>query len=187
VSMSPLSGQPHSAFNTLMQNQPQYTSPPPEHTLHLPQVGRHPELDAAPSPTDSIPMTVSDIFFRQSVSDDGGSRPVSTGSQLLPPHPPLSGLPTVDESEYSHSQNGSPSPDLLNPQQTSRALANTPFIVQRVLGVNNPVLSSPISHDHTRSGSASNPVSMSGYATPLVRDDDVSPNPGYAPRLGRPR
>jgi hypothetical protein len=100
-------------------------------------------------------MSVSDILFRQSISDDG-SRRASTGSRLLPPHPPLPGLPPVGETEAGSGQSSRhPSP---GPQGSGNPLANSSFIVQRVLGVNVPVLGSPISHDHVRSGSTSTAV-----------------------------
>ncbi|KAI9067273.1 hypothetical protein FKP32DRAFT_1609454 [Trametes sanguinea] len=78
-----------------------------------------------PSPTDSIPFTVSDIHFRHSthssISGMPESRRVSaqrlSGSHRLP-HPPLPGIPS-------------------NPSQDSAAGGSQtvpPFIVQRILG-----------------------------------------------------
>ncbi|KAK0213246.1 hypothetical protein DFS33DRAFT_1287543 [Desarmillaria ectypa] len=65
------------------------------------RVHTHPLSELAPlSPTDSVPLSVSELHFRQSVSDDAGERrPRSNGSlpalpmnmSLLPRHPPLPG------------------------------------------------------------------------------------------------
>ena len=97
------------------------------------------------SSTDSVPMSVSDIRFRHSDSDDGAnhdSRRTSLGSHL-PPHPPLPGEqtqtqtqtpqpqipPTDSHSQQSHSQHSHQS-------QTGLFFGgNTPGIVERVLGL----------------------------------------------------
>ncbi|KAG7446688.1 uncharacterized protein BT62DRAFT_932143 [Guyanagaster necrorhizus] len=65
------------------------------------RVHSHPLSELAPlSPTDSVPLSVSELHFRQSVSDDAGERrPRSNVSlpalpmnmSLLPRHPPLPG------------------------------------------------------------------------------------------------
>ncbi|PBK73458.1 hypothetical protein ARMSODRAFT_1081657 [Armillaria solidipes] len=65
------------------------------------RVHTHPLAELAPlSPTDSVPLSVSELHFRQSVSDDVGERrPRSNDSlhalpmnmSLLPRHPPLPG------------------------------------------------------------------------------------------------
>ncbi|KAK0462598.1 uncharacterized protein EV420DRAFT_1735277 [Desarmillaria tabescens] len=71
------------------------------------RIHRHPLSELAPlSPADSVPLSVSDLHFRQSVSDEAGERrPRSNGSlpalpmnmSLLPRHPPLPGHGTGTE------------------------------------------------------------------------------------------
>ncbi|KAL0956634.1 hypothetical protein HGRIS_002768 [Hohenbuehelia grisea] len=86
---------------------------------------RHPSALGVPtppeaiSPTESIPMSVSDIHFRHSDSDSAGdamSRRESTVSHL-PPHPPLPGHTSMTE-------------ETMDPASA----ASAQFIVQRVLG-----------------------------------------------------
>lgn len=80
------------------------------------------DSDSVTSPTDSLPMTVSDIHFRtMDSSSEPGSRRTSSGSQL-PPHPPLPGTVTVPGGL-------TPVPELLTPP---------PKIVQKLLGMNQP-------------------------------------------------
>ncbi|KAJ7495903.1 hypothetical protein B0H11DRAFT_2190182 [Mycena galericulata] len=107
-----------------------FTDRPASFGTHLELPGQHGQastrssLNAHPtdlsenltSPTDSVPMSVSDIHFRHSDGDDpNGSRPQSSGG--LPTHPPLPSVPTSSE--------------------------DTPYIVQRVLGMHTPS-SSPV-------------------------------------------
>lgn len=78
--------------------------------LSVPSSACYPESPSA-SPTDSVPVSVSDILFRHMNTSDGVSHRTSEGSQL-PPHPPL-----------PHSNESSP-----EPQPTS-------LIVQKLLGL----------------------------------------------------
>lgn len=83
-------------------------------------------------------MTVSDIHFRHSESDDAsvyfGSRRTSTGSHL-PPHPPLpllsGGLYTPRTAREQSLDPGS---------LPTTPFANSPFIVQRTLGLHTPTI-----------------------------------------------
>ena len=77
------------------------------------------DSDSVPSPTGSLPMTVSDIYFR---TVDSGSEPASRRTSLgspLSPHPPLPGTVTMS---------GAPTPLPYPP----------PKIVQKLLGMNQP-------------------------------------------------
>ena len=85
------------------------TRPQRTSTLSIPQEQLSP---MEVSPTDSVPMTVSDIYFRRLVDSEGASRRTSTASQLMSPPPPL---PSTSQSL----------PD------TPR----TPLIVQKLLGM----------------------------------------------------
>lgn len=113
-------------------------SPPPSGHHHHPSNLTSASATSAASPTDSIPMTVSDIHFRHSESDDAsvyfGSRRTSTGSHL-PPHPPLpllsGGLYTPRTAREQSLDPGS---------LPTTPFANSPFIVQRTLGLHTPTI-----------------------------------------------
>jgi hypothetical protein len=76
------------------------------------------------SPTNSLQMSVSDIHFRRMGTSEGGSLRTSAGSQALPPHPPL--------------PRGEEYPPELPP---------TPFIVQKLLGMNTSGRQTPSRYD----------------------------------------
>jgi hypothetical protein len=96
-------------------------TPPPAH---------RPSADV-PSPTESIPMTVSDIHFRNSEAGERGtvnSGRTSTGSHR-PPHPPLPGIARGHRTQTRSLRASAAG-------ATSRP--SPPLIVQRVLGLNTP-------------------------------------------------
>jgi len=82
--------------------------------------------DNPTSPTDSVPMSVSDIHFRHSDTEEQGSREHSSGG--LPTHPPLPPAPAQPES----------------------------YIVQRVLGISTPSPNLPITTLTTPTPTATN-------------------------------
>jgi hypothetical protein len=135
--------------------------------IDVPTRGAHPftisESASLPSPTHSVPTTISDLHFRHSESDDAsraGSRRASTGSHL-PPHPPLpGGFPD----NRGHQRERS------SLSFVSSALISQPNIVQRVLGLGQG--SNPAAHTSSTSRSSS--------MTPTV---PMSPN---IPRRFRP-
>lgn len=82
-----------------------------------------PDSDSIPSPTASLPMTVSDIYFRTvDGNSESASRRTSLGSPRSSPHPALPG--TV-------SMSGAPTP-------VPDPLTLPPKIVQKLLGMNQP-------------------------------------------------
>jgi hypothetical protein len=126
---------------------------------------------AGTSPTDSVPMTVSDIHFRHSLSDRTSnlpsardSRRISTGSHL-PPHPPLSGI-ARGHSSTMHSQPFTPS------VQATPGRASPPLIVQRVLGMSPPATANRFVDPSTAGGSGS-PSPSGGGSIPVAE----SPRP----------
>ncbi|KAG2154362.1 uncharacterized protein EDB93DRAFT_1320066 [Suillus bovinus] len=119
ITIPPSTHMPH-PFNINYQRESDHEelSPPPPPSPPVPRQAQVPEIrhsglpsdaNAPTSPTESVPFSVSDIYFRHSYSDynDIDSRRESAAS-TLPPHPPL------------------PSPQPNTPP---------PYIVQRVLGM----------------------------------------------------
>ena len=108
------------------------------------------DSDSVPSPTGSLPMTVSDIYFRTvDSSSEPASRRTSLGSPLSP-HPPLPGTVTMS---------GAPTP-VPNP------LTLPPKIVQKLLGMNQPS-GSLLAGGSSGGGATSGP----GYSQSLSHDD----------------
>ncbi|KAI0373937.1 hypothetical protein BV20DRAFT_589765 [Pilatotrama ljubarskyi] len=86
-----------------------------------------------PSPTDSIPFTVSDIHFRHSTHSSYSGHPESrrASAQRLsgshrPPHPPLPGIASGPSSPTRATHH--------RPGSTGGSQTVPPFIVQRILG-----------------------------------------------------
>ncbi|KDR67573.1 hypothetical protein GALMADRAFT_130366 [Galerina marginata CBS 339.88] len=103
----------------------------------------HPPMENLESPTDSIPMSVSDLHFRHSDSEENpSSRRTTEGSTA---HPPLPGSPSADEFR----------PRPFDPS----------ILVSRVLGM--PPLASPSTTarpgGHSRSASAAAPPSLNSF------------------------
>ena len=130
---------PHIQRRSSQQPEARESRPPEVQQILIPAAPASPPAahpftftDAAtlPSPTHSVPTTISDLHFRHSLSDDASrieSQRASTGSHL-PPHPPL---PSGFEFRRHHRDRSSLS-------QLSSSLANQPSIVQRVLGLQSP-------------------------------------------------
>ncbi|KAL1945769.1 hypothetical protein VTO73DRAFT_1771 [Trametes versicolor] len=134
-----------------------------------------------PSPTDSIPFTVSDIHFRHSTQSSlaGGPESRRASAQRLsgshrPPHPPLPGLPASPTSPsralHAHHRGGS-----VGGSQTV-----PPFIVQRILGrtpSSNPgtPFGSPIAPQFASIGSTMGRAASAGVAR-----GSTSPTPAPA-------
>ncbi|KAH9948930.1 hypothetical protein B0H21DRAFT_689167 [Amylocystis lapponica] len=87
--------------------------------------------DLLPSPTDSIPLTVSDIHFRHSaystssVSDSRRTSAMRLSGSHRPPHPPLP----------SSSVPPSPTEATVLSHTRANSLTTRPFIVQKLLGM----------------------------------------------------
>lgn len=122
--------------------------------LTIPPSGHRYVAPRSASPTDSVPMSVSDIHFRHISTSESGSYRTSEGSQLLRPYPPL---PRSQE----------PLP--------------TPFIVQKLLGMNTSGLLNP------RPGPSSSrdmtPTSIPGSSTPARREPDSGQSTPFMQRV----
>ncbi|TFK44161.1 hypothetical protein BDQ12DRAFT_708173 [Crucibulum laeve] len=106
----------------------------PDH-LHV-----HPPIENLESPTDSIPMSVSDLHFRNSYMESAQD-PNSRRTSFVPHttnHPPLPGLAQATERK-----------DFMAPLSTPN------YIVERVLGLNSPNESMLARTGHSRGGSSS--------------------------------
>lgn len=182
-----------SVTTTNISLQPVTISPPlpvptPPLPTDIPRYSHHPHADLGmlPSPTDSIPLTVSDIHFRHSVqstvsSSASQSRRASalrmSGSHRVP-HPPLPGLGQASSQAQAQSTSPPATPGAAAQSHERQGSQDTrPFIVQKILGVHNagsvpmtPYEGSPISRMWPP-GSAGGPGSASG--TP-----SSSPAPG---------
>ncbi|KAG6375540.1 hypothetical protein JVT61DRAFT_3100 [Boletus reticuloceps] len=151
------------------------TSSPAQY-LQIPQIAP-PELTHSPanSPTESVPFSVSEIYFRHSFSDYAGfDSQRGSVSSALPPHPPL---PHRDGS-----QAGTPT----YPQPP-------PYIVQRVLGLQMSPLSplSPSVFAASRATLSSPTISVSrsgrpGAASPQSGTFRVGSLLGPRPRPSTP-
>lgn len=123
-------------------------------SLSVPSTSHYSEGGSV-SPTDSVPMSVSDIHFRQMDGSDSGSRRTSTGSRLLPSHPPLPLTPLPP----------TPTPEM----------PSTPFIVQKLLGIQPSGPSTPgPSPGHSRAASRDPLATPSPEPTFSVRRDTGS-------------
>ncbi|KAL7281543.1 hypothetical protein ACG7TL_004860 [Trametes sanguinea] len=130
-----------------------------------------------PSPTDSIPFTVSDIHFRHSTQSSISGMPESrrvsaqrlSGSHRLP-HPPLPGIP---------SNPSSPTRATHRRQDSAAGGSQTvpPFIVQRILG------RAPSSNPASPFGSPTTPqfASMSGTMGRPSAPNSPVPTPSTPP------
>ncbi|OJT15425.1 hypothetical protein TRAPUB_8013 [Trametes pubescens] len=141
-----------------------------------------------PSPTDSIPFTVSDIHFRHSTQSSlaGGPESRRASAHRLsgahrPPHPPLPGLPASPTSPtralHAHHRGGS-----VGGSQTV-----PPFIVQRILGrtpISNPgtPFGSPIAPQFASIGSAMGRAAGAGAAGGSTSPPPVSVSAPASPQ-----
>jgi len=111
----------------------------------------HPHLETIDSPTDSIPMSVSDLHFRHSDSDDGAHSRRVTGSSLMHTlqgqqgHPPLPGSSSADDRPFDPS-----------------------ILVSRVLGLPSPT---PVHEGHSRSASATVATMLNPLGSPRLNPD----------------
>ncbi|KAF8134454.1 hypothetical protein EV363DRAFT_1430019 [Boletus edulis] len=152
------------------------TSSPAQY-LQIPQIAP-PELTLSPannSPTESVPFSVSEIYFRHSFSDYAGfDSQRGSVSSALPPHPPL---PHRDGSQAG-------TPTYSQPP---------PYIVQRVLGLQTSPLSplSPSVFTTSRATLSSPTISVSrsgrlGGASPQSGTFRVGSLLGPRPRPSTP-
>lgn len=109
----------------------------------------HPHLESIDSPTDSIPMSVSDLHFRHSDDEDGPHSRRVTGSSVMnapqgqPGHPPLPGSSSAD--------------DRIRPFDPS-------ILVSRVLALS----PTPMHEGHSRSASATAVTTLNPLGTPRL-------------------
>lgn len=131
--------------------QPDQGSPTP------PDARSHPaDLGLVDSPTESVPVSIGDLNFRHSDSDDAGDPDSGPSSHLshLPPHPPLPSSSVENE---------------------DGEMSTPTYVVQRVLGVAT-ASSATFSHIRTNSGAL-----LMTPVTPTPRN----PNPGTRSNQGR--
>ncbi|KAF8971212.1 hypothetical protein BDZ97DRAFT_1914217 [Flammula alnicola] len=131
----------------------------------------HPLLEDMESPTESIPMSVSDLHFRHSDSEDAAdSRRVTDQGSLglhLGQHPPLPGTSTADEYR----------PRPFDPS----------ILVSRVLGLPSPTSTSTLRPGHSRSasGAAASSSAISTFPTSSRHDLNSSNDQMNTSRLGQ--
>jgi hypothetical protein len=128
-----------------------YASSPPSRLQMVPVWPRITDT----SPTESVPLTVSDINFRHSISSRASNFPQSARNSRtitaspLPPHPPLSSF--VKAQQHRRSQT--------LPQLTvgTSGRASPPLIVQKVLGMSNTPATSPTTNPSSSSSGSLTP------------------------------
>ncbi|EMD37645.1 hypothetical protein CERSUDRAFT_73497 [Gelatoporia subvermispora B] len=169
----PTSSRPSLTPNISLQPVPLPPEIPPLPSSH-PQDSEHIYSDAIgmlPSPTDSIPLTVSDIHFRHSVQsttsqidDARRASGLRVSGSHRPPHPPLPG-----------SVPGSPvTPSFAHTHERHESQVVRPFIVQKLLGMHTP-------------GSGQNTPFSSPYGsptTPRFNPAAASADPSAGPSTG---
>lgn len=111
--------------------------------LSVPSSYYYPESRSA-SPTDSVPVSVSDIHFRHLSTSDEGSHRTSAGSQL-PPHPPL--------------------PCNESPPE----LPSTSLIVQKLFRLNTSTSMSPMHTHMPNQNTTTNSIPEPGASAPFMQ------------------
>lgn len=112
----------------------------------------HPHLEIIDSPTDSIPMSVSDLHFRHSDEEDGPRSRRVTGSSLTYARQGQPGHPLLPESSSAD--------DRIRPFDPS-------ILVSRVLGLP----PTPVREGHSRSASATVASTLSPLGTPRLNPE----------------
>jgi len=122
------------------------------------QLHTHPHLETIDSPTDSIPMSVSDLHFRHSDEEDGPNSRRVTGSSLT----------------YAALQGGQhpPLPGSLSANDRTRPF-DPSILVSRVLGLPSPTRIPTVQEGQSRSASATGATTLSPSGTPRL-------NPNYS-------